>query len=370
MKSVEQFDLEKIYRHFRLPGRHVTAHPFGNGHINDTFRLVRDVDGSEQFFTLQRINHNVFHHPEQVMANIERVTRHAREKIATRGGDPAKSVLTLVPLENGQHFIRDEEGNTWRIYVFVEGASMYEVAPSPTVLTSAAAAFGEFQLLLADLPGERLHETIPDFHHTPKRFTAFEQAVREDRAGRVAEVREEIDFLLARGADASRITDGLASGALPERVTHNDTKINNVLIDPAGQALCVIDLDTVMPGSALYDFGDMVRGGASKSTEDEPDSTQAGIQMDNFTALARGYVGAVREMLTPAEWELLAFSARLITYEQAIRFLGDYLNGDVYYKTSRPGQNLDRARTQIAMVREMEERAAEMEAIITGFRRN
>jgi len=368
LSSAAEYDLEAVCARFRLPGKTSDIHPFGNGHINDTFRVVRAADGREYYYTLQRINQYVFKRPEEVMTNIERVTRHMRRRIRAQGGDPDSRVLRLVPTLEGRYHIVDAQGETWRIYVFIDGASMYEMAPNPQVLTAAAGAFGEFQLLLADLPGERLHETIPHFHDTPRRFSAFQDAVRQDAAGRASKVGQEIDFLLARESDAAVITSGLASGRLPERVTHNDTKINNVLIDPQGNALCVIDLDTVMPGSALYDFGDMVRGGAARSAEDEPDASLAGIRMDHFEALARGYGGAVRGMLTPDEWELMAFSARLITYEQAIRFLGDYLDGDLYYKTSRPHHNLDRARTQIAMIREMEERRAEMEHIVQACR--
>ena len=354
---------------FDLPGEFIGGEPYGGGHINDTYRLIQQEGAARHNYILQRINHNVFKRPDHVMENIERVTRYARERILAAGRDPRRRVLTLVPARDGRSFFRDEAGNTWRVYLYIDGASLYMAAPNLGVLYSAAKAFGEFQVLLAGLPGERLHETIPDFHHTRKRFAAFQEALARDAAGRAAEVRKEIDFILEREADASVVIDLLEQGRLPERVTHNDTKINNVLIEEnSGEGLCVIDLDTVMPGSTLYDFGDMVRAGAASAAEDEADTRKAGIDMDRFIQLARGYADAVRDLLAPAEWELLAFSAKLITYEQAIRFLGDYLNGDVYYKTHRPGQNLDRARTQIKMVAEMEKQMGLMEAIIDRCR--
>jgi hypothetical protein len=304
-----------------------------------------------------------------VMENIERVTRYGRERLIAAGSDPNRRVLSLVPAHDGRSFHRDAAGNTWRTYHYIAGTCMYENEPSPHVIYSAARAFGNFQMLLADLPGARLHETIPNFHHTHKRFQAFQQALQADPLNRAVGVKEEVQFILKHEADTVLVIDMLAQGRLPERVTHNDTKINNVLIDEiSGEGLCVIDLDTVMPGSALYDFGDMVRAGAASAAEDEPNAARAGINMDAFIQLARGYSDAVRDLLIPTEWELLAFAGKLITLEQAIRFLGDYLNGDTYYKIHRPNHNLDRARTQIKMVAEMELKMGLMEAIIARCR--
>jgi hypothetical protein len=363
------YDLRTIAAWFDLPGVYHSGGSYGGGHINDTYRVIQQEGDLFHNYILQRINHYVFKQPAHVMENIERVTRYARERILAAGGDPRRRVLTLVPAHDGRSYYRDANGNTWRIYLYIDGASLYEAAPNPHVLYSAAKAFGEFQVLLSGLPGERLHETIPDFHHTRKRFITFQEAVQADRANRAVSVKQEIDFLLKREADASVVIDLLAQGRLPERVTHNDTKINNVLIEEtSGEGLCVIDLDTVMPGSALYDFGDMVRAGAASAAEDEPETRKAGIDMDRFIQLARGYADAVHDLLVPAEWDLLAFSGKLITYEQAIRFLGDYLNGDVYYKIHRPGQNLDRARTQIQMVADMEAKMGLMEAVVDRCR--
>ena len=362
-------DLPAIAAQFQVEGQYLEGVPFGNGHINDTYRASYHSGSGKVHYIHQRINHAVFKEPEKVMENIERVTLYGRERVRADGGDPQRRVLALVPTCDGRTHFRDEQGNTWRTYHYITGTRMFESAPDPHILFTAARAFGEFQMLLAGLPGPRLHETIPNFHHTRKRFEAFVQAVQADPLNRVREVKEEVEFILKRESDTGLVIDMLSAGRLPERITHNDAKINNVLIDEiSGEGLCVIDLDTVMPGSSLYDFGDMVRAGAASAAEDEPHTARAGINMDAFIQLARGYSEAVRDLLIPAEWELLAFSGKLITLEQAIRFLGDYINGDVYYKIHRPAQNLDRARTQIKMVAEMEQKMGLMEAIIERCR--
>ncbi len=358
-------DLAEIGRRFAIEGRFVEARPYGNGHINDTYLSTYRTPAGEAHYVHQRINHHVFKQPERVMENILRVTAHIREQVRASHGDPTRETLTLIPTAAGAYAYRDAEGYTWRTYHNIEGARTYDTAPNLRTVYEAAYAFGNFQKQLASLPGERLHETIPNFHHTRLRFEAFVRAVEADPANRAAGVKRDIEFLLKREADASVVVDLLAQGRLPERVTHNDTKINNVLIDDlTGRGLCVIDLDTVMPGSTLYDFGDMVRAGAARGAEDEPDPAKSGFDLSLFTQLARGYVHAARDFLTPAEFELLAFGGKLITYEQALRFLGDYVNGDVYYKIHRPNHNLDRARTQIKMIAEMEEQMGLMEAII------
>ena len=357
--------IANIARDFQIEGDLVGAAPHGSGHINDTYLAVYHTPGGTARYIHQRINHNVFKQPELVMENIQRVTDHAREQISRAGGDPLRESMNLVPAVDGRFFTRDTEGSYWRTYLYVDGTRTYDSTPDLHAVYEASFAFGAFQKLVSSLPGERLHETIPNFHQTRKRFDAFVQAVNNDAVNRAAGVQTEIDFLLKREADASVVVDLLAQGRLPERVTHNDTKINNVLFDDqTGRALCVVDLDTVMPGSALYDFGDMVRAGAARGLEDEPDLTKAGFDLSLFTQLARGYVSAARDFLIPAEIELLAFAGKLITYEQALRFLGDHVNGDTYYKVHHPGHNLERARTQIRMLEEMEAQMGLMEAII------
>jgi hypothetical protein len=362
-------DLPAIAAQFQTQGDFIEAFPFGNGHINDTYQARYRTAGGEEKYILQRINHNVFKEPDKVMENIERVTRYGREQVLAAGGNPSRKMLALVPTRSAASYYQDEKGNTWRVYDFVHGAILSDTQPDLKVLYSAARSFGEFQKLLTGLPGGRLHETIPNFHHTRMRFEAFQQALQADRANRAIQVKADIDFILKREADASIVVDLLAQGRLPERITHNDTKINNVLIDgESGEGLCVIDLDTVMPGSSLYDFGDMVRTGAAASLEDEHNAALAGINIDLYIQLVRGYADAVRDLLIPLEWDLLAFACKLITFEQAIRFLGDYLNQDVYYKIKRPNHNLDRARTQIKMVADMEANMGLMEAIIERCR--
>ncbi len=358
-------NLRKIAREFDIPGRFLSAEPHGGGHINDTFLSRYETANGERRYIHQRINHHVFKEPWKVMENIERVTRYAQQQITAAGGDPERETLNLVPARDGKTFIVTPQGDTWRTYHFIDGARTYELPENDRMVYNAAQAFGRFQALLGSLPGERLHETIPNFHHTRKRFEAFQQALKADSANRAAQVKDDIDFILARENDASVVIDLLAAGKIPERATHNDTKLNNVLIDDqSGEGICVIDLDTMMPGSALYDFGDLIRMGAATAAEDEPDLSKVGIELRLFEQLARGYLSAAGSFLTPTECDYLAFAGRLITYEQAIRFLGDYLNGDTYYKTHRPAHNLDRTRTQIKMITEMERQQEAMEAII------
>jgi aminoglycoside phosphotransferase (APT) family kinase protein len=361
--------ISEIARQFDIPGSFLSASVIRSGHINDTYLSSFQAEQKMVRYIHQRINQQVFHQPEQVMENIQRVTDYTRQRIRAAGGNPQRRVLTLIPTRAGQPFLKTAAGEYWRTYLYIEGARSYDVMTGSSQVYSAARAFGEFAVVLDGLPGARLHEVIPDFHHTRKRFNAFRTAVTNDRARRVATVQPEVDFAFQREADASVVVDLLAAGSLPYRITHNDTKLNNVLIDDqSGEGICVIDLDTVMPGSILYDFGDLVRMGTATSEEDEADLEQVGLDMSRFEWLARGYLDAVRQLLVPEEWELLAFAGRLITFEQAIRFLGDYLNGDVYYKTHRSGQNLDRARVQFKMLAEMERQQGEMERVIRGQR--
>jgi len=369
MDTAVQIKPCEVCRQFQVEGILVDVIPYGGGHINDTLLGVYQTKAGTKRYIHQRINHNVFKQPEKVMENIERVTRYARERIQAAGGNPARETLTLVPAKDGRFYHQTPDGSYWRTYIFIEGAHTFEIAQNLEQVYHAARAFGRFQKLLDDLPGERLHETIPDFHHTRKRFDTFQQILAVDPVKRAEQVKVEIDFILQREKVASTVVDLLVQGRLPERVTHNDTKLNNVLIDDqTGEGICVIDLDTMMPGSALYDFGDLVRMGTAMAAEDEPDLSRVGVDMRLFGELARGYLDSTRDFLTPTELDLLVFGGHLITFEQAIRFLGDYLNGDVYYKIHRVGQNLDRARTQIKMLAEMERKQEAMEAIVRSYR--
>lgn len=370
MKPPLKHDLEEITRHFPLQGKYIGAEPYGTGHINDTYITRWDVNGKEAIWLQQRINHNVFKDPPKLMENILRVTHHLQQRLsAIPGTDPKRETLNVIPARDGKPFHRDAEGNYWRTYVFISGARTYDVCQGPDQAFAAAAAFARFQQLLVDLPGGRLYDTIPFFHHTPRRFAALEEALKKDGTNRAASVQEELDFAFARREMTPVITDMLEKGEIPERITHNDTKLNNVMIDDVtGEGISVIDLDTVMSGTVLYDFGDMVRTSACSSPEDERDLATVTFRQDMFEALVRGYMEHGAAFLTPVEVKYLAFSARLITFTIGIRFLADHLMGDVYFKTHRPGHNLDRARVQFKMVENMEVAADRMEAIVQRCR--
>lgn len=359
-----------LFRQFQLDGDLLEAAPVPFGHINDTYVSRVQTPAGIRRFIHQKINSHVFLHPEQVMENILRVTQHAHRQIEAQGGDPLRETLTLVPARNGQWSIHSPDGETWRTYILIEGARTYDLPENPRQVYHAARAFGQFQGLLSTLPGASLHETIPNFHHTPLRFQNFLKIVKADPCGRVRSARAEIDFILAREADTGVAVNALARGELPLRVTHNDSKLNNVLIDDrSGEGICVLDLDTVMPGTVLYDFGDMVRAGAATAAEDEPDLSRVGLDLELFRQLAGGYTETARGFLTPLEWDLLVFGGKLITLEQSIRFLSDYLQGDTYYKIQRPAHNLDRARVQVKLVAEMEAFMGKMRQIVAACRR-
>ncbi len=356
-------DLGRVSRLFDMRADFVGAAPYGSGHINDTYLARYDLAGREVRFIHQRINHEVFSDPVALMENVERVTRHALRRLVEAGHPEARRrTLTTIPALDGKPYAFDDDGNCWRTYPFIERARGYDQVEDERQPEAAARAFGEFQKLAADLPGGRLNETIPDFHHTPRRLDTLEAAAGD--SPRRAEAAAEIDFALARKHEAGRITDAIAAGGIPERVTHNDTKLNNVLLDDLTmEGVCVIDLDTTMPGSALHDFGDMVRTMCPTTREDQADPTAIDLRLDRFAAVVRGYLGTA-DFLVPAEIDLLAFSGRLLALECGARFLTDHLDGDRYFKTSRPGQNLDRCRAQFALVKAIENRLAEMEDLV------
>lgn len=318
---------------------------YGNGHINDTFLVTMPR------YILQRINTSIFRNPEELMENIENVTGFLREKLREAGEDFERGTLQVVPAKDGGSFYKVDDDNVFRVYRFVEGTKSIENSKTPKDLYEAGVGFGHFQKLLADFPVEKLHETIQDFHHTPKRIEALREAIRQDRAGRAGSVQREIDFALENASWADCVVKGMEAGRIPVRVTHNDTKINNILFDrDTGKAVCVIDLDTVMPGSMLYDFGDALRIGGSSAAEDETDLDKVWFEEGAFEAFAKGYLSEMRETLTEAEMALLPLSVKLMTYECGIRFLTDYLNGDTYFKIHREHHNLDRARNQFKLV--------------------
>jgi aminoglycoside phosphotransferase (APT) family kinase protein len=344
------------FQDFRICGSFLESRPYGNGHINDTFVAAFSQSGTRVRYIFQRINQRIFKDPEALMDNILRVTQEARRKLARdEVPDFSRRSLSVIPAADGKPFSRDAEGGYWRCYPFIEGARTYDIIQSTRQAYEAARAFGEFQKLVDGLDGPRLHETIPNFHNTRSRFERLKEVVQADPHGRLATARAEWDFISERERIVDVLLNLQAEGRLPERVTHNDTKLNNVMIDDTTETgICVIDLDTVMPGLALYDFGDMVRTATSPAMEDETDLSKVRMQMPMFEALVRGYLSTAGEFLNDVEKAHLVFSGKLITLEIGIRFLTDYLEGDVYFKTKRPNHNLDRCRTQIALVKSIE----------------
>jgi len=356
----EERNVAAAARQFEIGGEFSEAQPHGSGHINDTYLLFFREQGATHSYILQRINHNIFKNPAALMENIQRVTAHLAAKVADEP-DSKRRVLRLISARDGRAWHVDEEGNHWRAYKFIENARSYDAVESPAQAFEAARAFGRFQQLLASLPPPRLHDTIPDFHHAPKRFKALEGAIEADTAGRAILVKQEIDFAMARKS----ITGILLEANLPERVTHNDTKFNNVMMDDVtGEGICVIDLDTVMPGLAPYDFGDMVRTTTSPALEDERDLSKVTMQFPMFEALVRGYLSTAGGFLTKEEKGLLAFSGKLITFELGVRFLTDYLRGDTYFKVHREGHNLDRCRTQFRLIESIEQQQEKMDRLV------
>ena len=332
---------------------------YGNGHINDTFLVTMPR------YILQRINTSIFRNPDELMENIENVTGFLREKLREAGEDFERGTLQVVPVKDGGSYYKVDDYNVFRFYRFVVGTKSIENSKTPKDLYEAGVGFGHFQKLLADFPVEKLHETIQDFHHTPKRIEALREAIRQDRAGRAGSVQREIDFALENASWADCVVKGMEAGRIPVRVTHNDTKINNILFDrDTGKAVCVIDLDTVMPGSMLYDFGDALRIGGSSAAEDETDLDKVWFEEGAFEAFAKGYLSEMRETLTEAEMALLPLSVKLMTYECGIRFLTDYLNGDTYFKIHREHHNLDRARNQFKLVADIGNKEARLAQLV------
>ena len=353
-------DVGAVARCFQIPGAFLVAEPYGSGHVNDTYCVTFDQAGTRVRYIFQRINHNIFKNPVALMENVARVTAHLGAKVASEP-DASRRMLTLISARDGKPFYCDAEGNHWRVYLFIEKARTFDAVESTQQAFQAAKAFGQFQKLLADLPAPRLHDTIPDFHHTPKRFAALEKAIETDVANRAQLAQAEIEFCLQH----KPITGILLDARLPERVTHNDNKFNNVMLDDAtGEGICVIDLDTVMPGLAIYDFGDMVRTTTSPTKEDERDLSKVMMQFPMFEALVRGYLTSAAEFLTPAEKKFLPFAGKLITFEIGIRFLTDFLAGDTYFKVHRSGHNLDRCRTQFKLVESIEQQEAQMNKLV------
>lgn len=360
---------EEAIARFAIDGRLIQTEPYGNGHINDTFLLSYETeDGGQKKYILQRMNHDIFKNPQQLMENVVNVTEYLRRVILAQGGDPDRETLNVVKTHEGLSYYEDEDGNYWRVFLYVERTVCLEKVESLQDFYDSGVAFGNFQRMLSDFPAEKLYETIPNFHNTPSRFRDFQKAVREDQMGRAALAADEIAFALAREQETSVLTDLLKREELPLRVTHNDTKLNNILFDEdTREALCIIDLDTVMPGLSLYDFGDSIRFGACTGAEDETDLSRITLDLDLFDAFTKGFLEGCGGSLTRKEIEMLPMGAKLMTYECGIRFLADFLEGDVYFKIHRENHNLDRARTQFKLVADMEEKWEQMASVVKKY---
>ena len=361
-------DLKGVTEKFAIYGDFISGAPYGSGHINDTYRVVINQGGTEMHYIYQRINHLIFKNPPALMENIERVTEHIYKKLAA-SSNKTRETLVVIKTHDGQAYCTDQDGNYWRAYIFIEDATTYDVVETTEQAFKTAQAFGEFQKILVDIPGGRLNETIPAFHDTPKRIEALKAAITADCMERVKDVQAEIDFVLQRQEEAALLIKLNAAGKIPERITHNDTKLNNVMIDDnSGEGICVIDLDTVMPGLVHYDFGDMVRTTTSPAAEDEQDLSKVTMRFEMFEALLRGYIESAGDFLNPTELEYLPFSGKLITLEIGVRFLTDYLQGDIYFKTHRDGHNLDRCRTQFKLVESIESQMDKMVELLNEIK--
>lgn len=357
--------IEEIANEFAIAGEFIEGEEVHSGHINSTYMATfRKPSGRLGQYIFQRINENVFKDPFAVMRNVEMVTRHINWKVLRVKKDLGGQTLNLYPARGGRFYAQGAGGGVWRCYNFIEGCKTYDIVENTRQAYQAAHAFGSFQDLVSDIEVEDIEETIPDFHDTPKRYARLMEVIKADPLGRVASAQAEIDFIQAREDVTSKLIDLRDQGELPVRITHNDTKINNVMIDiETDEAVCVIDLDTVMPGLSLYDFGDLVRTAVSPAAEDEIDLSKVEMRMPMFEALAEGYIDAC-DCLCDAEIDHLAFSGKLISLEIGIRFLTDYLEGDVYFKTQREQHNLDRSRTQLKLVEKLEEQESAMEAFV------
>lgn len=356
------FDIEKICEIFSLKGDFTGYEKCNNGHINSTYKLIFEENGKVKKYVLQLINTAVFKDPHKLMSNIVAVTSHISKKNKELNIPWAdRGTLTFIPCTDGKYYYIDEADNCWRVYGYIDDVYTCNALDSAEVFENAGVAFGEFQNILADFDGASLFETIENFHNTASRFNDLKKAIEDNKSGRLDTVREEIEFALAREADTHVLVDMIAEGKLPLRVTHNDTKLNNILFDNiSDKGICIIDLDTVMPGLSLYDFGDSIRFGANTAAEDEKDVSKVSLSLELYEAYVKGYLSSAQNALTDLEKELLPFGAKLMTYECGIRFLMDYLNGDVYFHTDYPEHNLVRCHTQFALVADMEKKMDEM----------
>ncbi len=366
-KNVSPELLQEVLNAFEFPGTVVSAERYGNGHINDTFCVVCDTEAGSKRYILQGLSLAAFPDPNAVMENMVGITSFLRRQILENGGDAQRETLTVLPTKAGKNYYTASNGQAWRLTPFIENTLCLEIT-TPELFEASARSYGRFQYMLRDYPAETLHETIARFHDTENRFEKFMAALKADKLGRAAGVQAEIDFVLARKEDCSVAVKALREGILPLRVTHNDTKLSNILIDAdSGEGICVIDLDTTMPGLSIYDFGDSIRSGANHNTEDEADLTKVNFDLELFEVYTRGFLQGGKGFFTSAELEYLPWGARLMTLECGIRFLTDYLDGDNYFRIHYPEQNLRRTRTQFKLVQDMEAQWEAMAAVVAKY---
>jgi len=357
-------ELKEILDRFAIAGKFVDFRMIVNGHINNTIEVIYNVGGKEIKHLLQQINTNAFKNPDELMANVDYVTSFLRDKVKAEGGDTERETLYCKPTVDGKKYITDKKGRVWRLYNFVDNAFSYDTIESPEVFYAAGKAFGEFQRKLADFPIDRLYDTIPDFHNTAVRYVNFTKSLEKDAYSRAQFCAPEIEFVKARRRETFVLTGLCSIGDIPIRVTHNDTKLNNIMFDKTtNKPLCVVDLDTVMPGLSVYDFGDAIRFGANTAVEDEKDVSKVSLDLNLYEQYVRGFLTGVGNSLTPAEIEYMPFGAKMMTFECGMRFLTDYLDGNIYFKYAYPEHNLVRCRTQFALVADMEKKFEEMKEI-------
>lgn len=372
MKTREEYcaKINEAIENIAFQGTYLEHEPYGNGHINDTFvAWFKKEDGAKIRYILQRMNHITFKEPEKLMENIVGITRFIRKKVESYHGDVNRETMNVIPAKDGKSYYKDSIGSYWRAYIFIEDAITFDLVEKPEDFYASAVAFGYFQQQLVDYPASTLHETIPDFHNTPVRFETFKKAINEDVLGRKKEVQPEIDFVLKREEFMHTLMDSYATGKLPLKVTHNDTKLNNVMIDKkTGKGICVIDLDTVMPGFSVNDFGDSIRFGASTGAEDEPDLSKVNFDLSLYEVYTKGFLEGCNGSLSETELDMLPVGAKMMTLECGMRFLTDYLQGDTYFRIHRKGHNLDRARTQFKLVADMEKNWDAMYEIVNKYR--
>jgi Ser/Thr protein kinase RdoA (MazF antagonist) len=361
---MKERDLAAIISNFQIKGSYLSGAPIGSGHINDSY-LIRNAQSNAPDYMLQWINNYVFKDVEGLMNNFLIVTQHITRK--HKDEHTKNALLELVAAKDGKYYYQDEAGNYWRVFNYIAGSHVYDIVENKTIAYEGGKAFGRFLLEMADIPVGSICETIPDFHNAEKRLDNFYSSVKADPKDRVKDITPELEFVRKRVDEILEIPSMQQQGLIPVRITHNDTKFNNILFDDSNKAICIVDLDTIMPGSALFDFGDAIRSGANTAAEDEKDLSLVSMNIDIFEAYAKGYLESTFNILTETEIELLAFSARFITFVIGLRFLTDYIDGDTYYRTHYPEHNLVRARVQFKLVESMEQQFGRMRGIIQSI---